>query len=279
MLMRSASQKAELRNLVVEESLVATTPVPAPEAQASISPFGRIVGIFFSAGKTFEDIVRKPGWVLPLVLTTILSIGVSFAINQRINWREFMSQQIEKNPRAAQMSAEQKQQQIEGGAKFSPPFTYAIGLLGPILAVLIIGLVMWGAYSLIGGASTNFATAFSITSHAFLTGLVSSPLFILVLYLKPYGTADLENPVAANLAALLPDESAKWLVALCKSFCLFTFLTPILLALRVSALNPKKIKSAQTFTHSLSVWAVRSEERRVGEECRSRWSPYHLKKK
>src|SRR2546430_17507090 len=23
----------------------------------------------------------------------------------------------------------------------------------------------------------------------------------------------------------------------------------------------------------------RSEERRVGEECRSRWSPYHLKKK
>src|SRR2546429_443061 len=24
---------------------------------------------------------------------------------------------------------------------------------------------------------------------------------------------------------------------------------------------------------------IRSEERRVGEECRSRWSPYHLKKK
>src|SRR2546430_17487116 len=24
---------------------------------------------------------------------------------------------------------------------------------------------------------------------------------------------------------------------------------------------------------------LRSEERRVGEECRSRWSPYHLKKK
>src|SRR2546423_12702628 len=25
--------------------------------------------------------------------------------------------------------------------------------------------------------------------------------------------------------------------------------------------------------------SVRSEERRVGKECRSRWSPYHLKKK
>src|SRR2546427_12842991 len=29
----------------------------------------------------------------------------------------------------------------------------------------------------------------------------------------------------------------------------------------------------------LAVVDARSEERRVGEECRSRWSPYHLKKK
>src|SRR5215216_7579353 len=26
-------------------------------------------------------------------------------------------------------------------------------------------------------------------------------------------------------------------------------------------------------------WAGRSEERRVGKECRSRWAPHHLKKK
>jgi len=235
---------------------MATTPVPAPEAQASISPLGRVIGVFFSPGKTFEDIVRKPSWVLPLVLTTILSIAVSVSINQRINWREFMSQQIEKSPRAAQMSAEQKQQQIEGGAKFSPAFTYCIGVLGPFLGVLIIGLLMWGAYSLLGGASTNFVTAFSITAHALLTGLVSSPLFILILYLKPYGTADLENPVAANLAALLPDESAKWLVALCKSIDLFTFWTLILLAIGFAAVNPKKLKGAKSFTIAFSVWAL-----------------------
>ena len=235
---------------------MATIPVPAPEAQVSISPFGRVLGVLFSPGKTFEDIVRKPSWMLPIVLTTILSIAVSFSIDQRINWREFMSQQIEKNPRAAQMSAEQKQQQIEGGAKFSPAFTYGIGLLGPILGALVVSLVMWGAYSLLGGASTNFGTAFSITSHAFLTGLISSPLFILILYLKPYGTADLENPIAANLAAFLPDESAKWLVALCKSFDIFTFWTLILLAIGFAAVNPKKLKGSKTYTIAFGVWAV-----------------------
>ena len=236
---------------------MATTPMPVPEeVQAAVSPIGRVFGVLFSPKSTFEDIVRKPSWLLPVLLTTILSVAVSFSINQRINWREFMSQQIEKSPRAAQLSAEQKQQQIEAGAKFSPPFTYAIGVCGPILATLIIGLVMWGAYSLLGGISTNFGTAFGITSHAFLTGLVSSPLFILILYLKPYGTADLENPVAANLAAVLPEDAAKWLVALCKSFDVFTFWTLILLAIGFGAVNPKKLKGAKAFTIAFTVWAV-----------------------
>jgi len=235
---------------------MSTIPIPAPEAQATISPFGRITGVFFSPKTTFEDIVRKPSWLLPIVLLTVLSLAVSFSINQRINWREFMSQQIEKSPRAAQTSAEQKQQQIEGGAKFSPVFTYGIGILGPILGALVVGLVMWGAYSLLGGVSTNFGTAFSVTSHAFLTGLVSSPLFILILYLKPYGTADLENPIAANLAAFLPDESAKWLVALCKSFDIFTFWTLILLAIGFAAVNPKKLRGSKTYTIAFGVWAA-----------------------
>jgi hypothetical protein len=236
---------------------MATTPAPAPEAaQASISPFGRVIGVFFSPGKTFEDIVRKPSWLLPVVISTILSMAVSVSINQRINWRDFMNQQIEKNPRAAQMSAEQKQQQIEGGVKFAPISTYVFGTVGPVFLMLVLGLIMWGAYSLLGGASTNFGTAFSITAHAFLTGVVSSPLFILILYLKPYGTADLDNPLAANLAAFLPDDSAKWLVALCKSIDLFTFWTLILLAIGFAAVNPKKLKGAKSFTIAFTVWAA-----------------------
>src|ERR1700731_2546289 len=188
---------------------MATTSLPAPEAQPVISPMGRSIGVFFSPKATFEDIVRKPSWVLPVVLLTLFSLGVSFSINQRIIWREFMSQQIEKSPKAANMSAEQKEQRIEGGAKFSPMLTWAIGVGGPLVFALVGALVMWGAYNLLGGANTNFGTSFAITAHAALTGLVNSLLFILVLYLKPPGTVDLENPVATNLAAGLPDDCAK----------------------------------------------------------------------
>jgi hypothetical protein len=233
-----------------------TTAVPAPEGQASIGTMGRIVGVLFSPKTTFEDIVRKPSWVAPVVLLTVLSLCVSVAINQRINWREFMSQQIEKSPGAANMSAEQKEQRIEAGAKFSPPFTYAIGLLGPILITLLVALVMWGGYNLLGGANTNFGTAFGITAHAFLTSLVSSPLFILILYLKPAGTVDLDNPIATNVGALLPEDSARWLVTLGKSIDLFTFWTLVLLAIGFAATNPRKLKGSKTFAIAFGIWAA-----------------------
>ena len=87
--------------------MATTTAVPpaAPEPQPQMSAISRVFGVLFSPQKTFEDIVRKPGWLLPIVLLTVLSIAVSFGLNQRVNWREFMSQQIEKSPQAAQLSA------------------------------------------------------------------------------------------------------------------------------------------------------------------------------
>ena len=113
---------------------MATTPVPMPDAPAAtVSPLGRVFGVLFSPKSTFEDIVRKPSWLLPIVLATILSLLASFAINQRINWRDFMNQQIEKSPRAAQLSSEQKQQQIEAGAKFAPISAYAVAAYGTTL--------------------------------------------------------------------------------------------------------------------------------------------------
>lgn len=237
------------------ETMSAVAPA-APQDQPPMGGFARIIGVLFSPHKTFEDIVRKPSWLLPLLLSTILSVAVSVVINQRINWREFMSQQIEKSPRASQLTADQKQQQIEGGAKITPIVTYTIGFLGPILGLLIIGLVMWGAYSLLGGASTNFTTSIAITAHAFLTGLVSSPLLILILYLKDPGAIDLENPLASNIAAILPEDSAKWLVALCKSFDVFSIWTMILLAIGFAATSPKKLKGSKPYMIVFGLWAA-----------------------
>ena len=239
---------------------MATTPTPMPEAQAqpqaAIGPFGRVIGVFFSPKATFEDIARKPGWVTPILLTTVLSVISVVALNQRMNWRDYIVQQIEKSPRGAQLSAEQKQQQAETGAKFTVGIVYASGVLVPICFALFVGLVMWGAYNLLAGAGASFSQSFAILAHAGLVGLVTTPLFLLVLFLKPPGTMDPENPLATNLAALLPEDSAKWLFALCKSIDVFSLWTLILIAIGFAAVNPRKLKGAKSFAVAFTVWAV-----------------------
>ena len=44
-------------------------------------------------------------------------------------------------------------------------------------------------------------------------------------------------------------------------------------ALEHTELEPSELRTVQN--KSVAIDRVRSEERRVGKECRSRWSPYH----
>src|SRR5256884_9942642 len=65
-----------------------------------------------------------------------------------------------------------------------------------------------------------------------------------------------------------------------KTNCTSAFLTKI----SGSPNAPAAIGKREIFSSNKSIWGLarrgtRSEERRVGEEGRSRWSPYHLKKK
>ena len=228
---------------------MATIPAPMAEHQATISPIGRIIGVFFSPKATFEDIVRKPSWVLPMALILLFSLAAVIALNSHFSWRDYINQQIEKSPRASQLSAEQKAQQAEISAKYSPAFAYVFGLVLPICGLLVIALVLWGAFNVMAGAGADFKTSLAIVSHAFIpASVVGTILFITVLFLKPVGMFDLDNPVATNVAALLPDEAAKWLIALGKNIDLLEFWKLILLAIGFAAVTPKKLKGGKSFS-------------------------------
>jgi Yip1 domain len=224
------------------------TPMPAEAVKATISPMGRIIGTFFSPKPTFEDIVRKPTWILPMVLILVLSATGVVALNQHFDWKGYVAQQIEKSPRAASLSADQKQQQAEVSAKYAPIFAYVFGLPLPLIGILVIALVLMGLYNLMAGAGANYKTSLAIVCHALVpASIVGTFLFLLVLFLKPVGSFDLENPVATNLAILLPEDAGKWLVTLCKNIDLLEFWKLILLGIGFAAVNPRKLKGAKPF--------------------------------
>lgn len=235
---------------------MATASAPRAEPQASVSPLGRIVGVIFSPKSTFADIVRKPNWLLPAIFLAVLGAIVAVVLNQKMDWRDYMSQQIEKNSRTASLPPEQKQQQIEAGAKFAPIITYVFGIPAPLVVVLIVAGVMMLAYNLMVGANVNYTTALAIVSHAFVPAMVGNLLLLLVLFLKPPGTLDLENPVATNAAVFLPEGSAKWLEALAKNVDLLAIWITLLIAVGFAAVNPKKLQGGTPFAIAFGVFAI-----------------------
>jgi len=237
---------------------MSTTPALAPEAPQAPGPinhFGRIIGVFFSPNATFEDIAKRPSWVIPIVLMTVLGLGVAVVMNQKIDWRDVASKRIEESPRAANLSADQKQQQIEMSAKISPGAAYGFGLLAPILGVLVVAAVMLLAYNVIGGADAKFGAAMGVVSHAYVVTILSTLLFILILYLKAPGTIDLDNPVATNVGAFLPESAPKALMALGRSIDIFSIWTLLLISIGFAAVNPKKLKG-KSLSIAIAVWAV-----------------------
>src|SRR5260370_128922 len=128
--------------IAVEEWLMSTTPVIAPEAPQAPGPinyFARIIGVFFSPKATFEDIAKRPSWILPVVLMTVLGAGVAFVMNQKVDWRDVASKRIEESSRAANLSVEQKEQQIAMSAKISPGIADGFSIAWPILQALLVG--------------------------------------------------------------------------------------------------------------------------------------------
>lgn len=234
----------------------AGVPDSAPEPQQPINHFGRIIGVFFSPGATFADIVKRPSWLVPVILSTAVLLLTFTVMNQKVDWRDVAMKRIEDSSRASQLSAEQKQQQAEMGAKVTPYILYGTGLFVPILMTVIVGAVMLGAFNLLGGASTNFGTSLSIVAHANLVLILNNLLLILILFLKPPGTLDVDNPVATNLAAFMPSETAKWLLALGKNIDIFVFWILVLLGIGFAATNPRKLNVGGAIGIALAVWAV-----------------------
>lgn len=235
---------------------MATATTLPQEQQPQMSGFARAFNVLFSPKATFEDIVRKPSWVVPILLLTVFSIGASFLINKKVDWSSFIRAQSEKSASFQQLSDDQKQQRVEIGAKFAPAAAWGFGVIGPIFFAVILTLVYWAAFNVISGAQLRFGVPFGIVSHSFMPSIFATILLIIVLSMKNYGDVNPNTMLATNLAAYLPAESPNWMISLGQSLDIFWIWTMILLAIGFKAANPRKISSAGAFATVFGLWAV-----------------------
>jgi hypothetical protein len=240
----------------------AETPSPAtsPATTGSDSSLGRIFGVLFSPKSTFESIVRRPTWILPLILIAVVSVGVIFTFSQRVGWREFIIRQDQQNSRTQKqmesMTEEQREKMIDMQTKVAPIFAYVVVVVGPFIAAVVVGAVLMLAFNLVYGTKIGFLPSMAVVSYSWVPGIIGALLGILILFLKDPSTVDLDHLVASNAGAFLADDSARWLVTLLTAFDLFVFWNIILMAFGFSAADPKKISFGKALATVVGVWLI-----------------------
>src|ERR1700737_4529667 len=100
--------------------------------------------------------MSKRGFCFTVGRGDVLSLIAVTVLNQKVNWREYISQKMDANPSSKNLTPEQKASQAEISAKVTTYIVYAAGLLVPVLFALIVGLVMMGAYNILAGAGATF---------------------------------------------------------------------------------------------------------------------------
>ena len=228
--------------------MATTTAVPpaAPEQpQAQMSAIRRMVGVFFSPEPTFSDIVRKPSWVAPVVVLFVIWFGLNLALVQKADWVEVSKDQIAKSKFASRavdnLPDDQKRTVYQQAASRAKITRYVRAVIGWPLLLLTVSLLYWGIYRLIGGARTNFATAFSIAAFAHLPMGLRELLAIPVTLFKDPAAIDPENFLASNPAAFLGSDAPIWQLAMLAPLDVFGVWSVILVAFGFSAADPKKL--------------------------------------
>jgi len=231
--------------------------IEAPEA-AEMSEAATLGSIFFEPGRTFEDLRRKPRFVIAgLIILIVLSI-FNFAFIQRLGYERIVRDRMEANPRVQQMPADQKEQII---SQQSGPIWKTIGYAAPVIGVALVifvgGLIYWLGANAVGG-SANYLQGVSVWVYSWFPPFVVAMIAnFIILYLKAPEDIDIMTSqgglIHASPSMLIDARAQPVLNALLGSLDLFSIWGWILAAigLRIVA----KISSGAAWAVVL-IWAL-----------------------
>ncbi|HEX5736547.1 MAG TPA: Yip1 family protein [Blastocatellia bacterium] len=229
------------------------------EEPARLGPFERLVGVLFSPGETFNDINRKPTWLVPMLIGVVTAIVFAIFLNWKLDagWdkmmRDAMSQQGQGTPPTAEQLAGAK---VVGKAFFVAWF----GVVTVLSYLIVAGAFALGMMLL--GAQTTFKKILSVVAWSFSSvGIVSLIVTVASLMLRDSESLAQLNPqnldslTATNLGALLPDDTGKFIKSLANSLDIFSFWLIALMSVGLVAIGGKRsIKVGSTATLVIGLW-------------------------
>lgn len=227
---------------------------PAAPQEPKPNSFSRIAGVFFSPGETFASIVRRPDFVVPLVLIMVISLITGVLVAEKVDYKVLIRDQIESSPNAGKIPADMKEKQISIGAGFAKALTFFAPITS-VVGLVIFAAVFFAAFKIFGGEG-DFLQAFSITAYAWMPQLIRAVLTIIpVMTKKSLTMMTLQNPIASNLGYFVDPKLHPILAAFLGSFDVFTIWTLILLIIGFAAMS--RFSRAKAAVIMLSLWAIK----------------------
>jgi hypothetical protein len=224
------------------------TPEPnnvTPAAPKGMGEFSRLVGVILEPGKAFEDIARRPAWLVPLLLVILSGVVFYTVFGQHVGWPRYLQHQLETNPKAAermaQLSPEQRARTEEMQAKFAGVGADAAVALFTPIALLISSAIVLGIVNAMG-AGLKYKQIFSIMAYGSLPIVVKYALSIVVMFLKNPDDFNPQNPLAFNFAAFMdPMTASKFVYTIAVAVDLFAIWTLLLGATGLKAAAGKRL--------------------------------------
>jgi hypothetical protein len=186
------------------------THTPA-DTRPPLGLWSRAVGIIFSPGETFSDVVRSPRPVgilfLVALVTGLAASGPQFTERGRLAVRQMQIEQTERM--TGRPLAPEQQAQMEQMASYGSVLTLVSTFVGLPIFSLVLSAIFWALFNVVLGGMASFKHVLGIVTHSQvifgLSALLSAPVLLMQERWSPYGPF--------NLGALVPMLEPSSLVA------------------------------------------------------------------
>jgi hypothetical protein len=221
-------------------------------ADPADTPLARVAGVFGSPGPTFAAIARRPTWLLPVVISTVLAIAATAAIVPRLDLDSAVREAFAK--RGITASEERIEQTIQTQKKFAGFFSYVWAFFAAAAVALVLATVFWLSFRAFG-SEVVFRQSFGVTTHALLPYIGSTMLLILfVTRLDVVSPADLGDVAHTNLGFLVDRTANPALHSIAASIDAFTFWVLALLVIGFG--YAAKVTRKKAAILILSLWGI-----------------------
>jgi len=238
------------------ESASAPPSVPQTQSpQPQMSEAARIAGVFFSPGKAFADIARRPRWWIPVILIALVGTVYLNIFTQHVGWESVIRPAIERLPNAQTMTAQRREQAIATAATFYKYLGYGGSAVGTLFYVFIVAVLLMFLFDTMMSAGIGLKRMMGIVAYGFLPMLIQTALSMVVLFLKDPEEFNLQNPLMFNVGAYLSPDSPAALRAFASSIDLFSLWIIVLLAIGVST-TARKMSFGKAFAGVALPWAL-----------------------